>query len=56
MQRTSTTDHRDHPTYWFAILEIARERGDAAQASEARQQLRRLGVVVKYDAAEGGKR
>ena len=21
-------DHRQEPTYWFAILEIARERGD----------------------------
>jgi hypothetical protein len=46
-----TTDHRNHrnePTYWFAVLEIARERGDFELAAEAQRQLGRLGVHVRY--------
>lgn len=42
-------DHRESPMYWFAILEIARERGSFEQAAEARQQLKRLGVRVTYE-------
>ena len=42
-------DHRQEPTYWFAILEIARERGDFARATEAKQELERLGVRVSYE-------
>jgi hypothetical protein len=41
-------DHREHPTYWFGVLEIARERGDFARAAEAQRELRRLGVIVRY--------
>lgn len=41
-------DHRDQPTYWFAILDIARERSDFARAAEAQRQLRRLGVEVSF--------
>jgi hypothetical protein len=43
-----TRDHRQEPTYWFAILEIARERGDFQQAADAKRELRRLGVCVTY--------
>lgn len=47
---TSTTrDYRQEPTYWFAILEIAREQGDFERAADAKRQLKRLGVVVSYD-------
>jgi hypothetical protein len=42
-------DHRDSATYWFAVLEIARERGDFERAAEAQRQLRRLGVCVNYE-------
>lgn len=42
-------DHRNEPTYWFAVLEIAREKGDFEGAAEAKQQLRRLGVCVNYE-------
>ena len=42
-------DHRQEPTYWFAILEIAREQGDFEQAAEAQRQLLRLGVRITYD-------
>ena len=40
--------HLDQPTYWFAVLEIARERGDFEQAAEAKRQLERLGVRISY--------
>ena len=39
-------DYRDSATYWFAVLEIARERGDSDGAAEAEQE--RLGVRVSY--------
>ena len=42
-------DHRNEPTYWFAILEIARERGDFDRAAEAKRELKRLGVSVTYE-------
>jgi hypothetical protein len=41
-------DANESPTYWFAVLEIARERGDFEQAAEAKRQLERLGVRVSY--------
>lgn len=40
--------YTDEPTYWFAILEIARERGDSASAMRAQRELRRLGIVVRH--------
>ena len=46
---TDTIDHRDAPTYWFVVLEIARERGHFERAAEAQRQLRRLGVRVSYE-------
>jgi hypothetical protein len=39
---------RDAPTYWFAILEMSRERGDRKTATQARRELRRLGVSVSF--------
>ena len=45
-------DHRDEPTYWFALLEIARERGDFAAAAEAQAELKRLGGVVLHGRPE----
>ena len=47
-QSQPARDHRDQPTYWFAILEIARQRDDFEQAAEAKRQLKRLGVTVTY--------
>jgi hypothetical protein len=41
-------DHREHPTYWFAILEIARGRDDSELMERAQRELLRLGVVVAY--------
>lgn len=41
-------DHRQEPTYWFALLQIAREHGNFEQAAEAKRQLSRLGVLVTF--------
>jgi hypothetical protein len=48
-------DHRDEPTYWFAVLEIAREQCDFERAADAKRQLRRLGVCVSYEKPQTGK-
>jgi hypothetical protein len=45
-------DHRQEPTYWFAVLEIAREQGDFERAAEAKRELQRLGVHVSYERPE----
>ena len=45
-------DHKNEPTYWFAVLEIARERCDFEQAAEANRQLKRLGVCIRYERSE----
>lgn len=45
----NTLDHRDEPTYWFAVLEIARENGNFERAAEAQRELKRLGVCVSYE-------
>jgi hypothetical protein len=42
------TDYRDSPTYWFAILEIARACGNFLDAQQALDELRRLGVFVQF--------
>jgi hypothetical protein len=44
----AANDYRDSPTYWFALLEMARERGRFLEAQRALEQLRRLGVLVPF--------
>jgi hypothetical protein len=39
---------RDSPAYWFLVLERAREAGDFKRALEAKGNLERLGVSVRY--------
>jgi hypothetical protein len=39
----------DIPTYWFALLEQARERGNYEAAARAQRELGRLGVRVKFN-------
>jgi len=54
--KANNTDSRSYqaqPTYWFAVLEIARERGDFAEAAEAKQRLSELGVRVNYQRLRG---
>lgn len=41
-------DCRDAPTYWFVILEMSRKKGDRKTATQARRELRRLGVAVSF--------
>lgn len=41
-------DYRDEPTYWFAVLEIAKERSDFERAVAAQRELKRLGITVRY--------
>jgi hypothetical protein len=46
-------DHRNEPTYWFAVLEIARQKGDFERAAEAQRELQRLGVYISYQPTTG---
>lgn len=48
-KQSNSRDYRDEPMYWFATLEIARERGDFEQAAEAKRELKRLGVIVAFE-------
>jgi hypothetical protein len=41
--------YREQPTYWFAVLESALERGDLERAADAQRELNRLGVRVSYE-------
>ena len=41
-------DHTQQPVYWFAVLDIARERGEFDRAAEAQRELKRLGVDVRF--------
>lgn len=40
----------ESPTAWFAVLERARLTGDYELAAQARRELDRLGVAVKFNA------
>jgi hypothetical protein len=44
----SDTEYRNSPVVWFCILEQAKQQNDFERAAEAKRQLERLGVVVKY--------
>lgn len=41
-------DPKDHPVYWFAVLDQAIESADQQRAEEARRELERLGVKVTF--------
>jgi len=41
-------DYHNSPVAWFCVLEQARQNNDFERAAEAKRQLERLGVVVKY--------
>lgn len=43
-----TSDHTQQPVYWFAVLDMARERGEFDRAAKAQRELKRLGVVVRF--------
>lgn len=44
----TTRDPRDVPTAWFAVLERAIADGDREREREARSNLARLGVRVRF--------
>jgi hypothetical protein len=44
----SKEEYRDSPVAWFCVLEQARLANDFEKAVEAKRQLERLGIVVKY--------
>jgi hypothetical protein len=46
----------DSPIYWFALLEAARQKHNFAAAAQAKDQLERLGVSVKYRRIKEAKR
>lgn len=39
---------RQSPTFWFAVLDQAKEAGDWDRAKQAETELRRLGVEVRF--------
>jgi hypothetical protein len=39
---------RNSPVYWFAVMEDARRLGQFTRAEQARRELERLGVRVRY--------
>lgn len=41
-------DYENSPVAWFVVLEQARQGNDFERAAKARQELKRLGVDVKY--------
>jgi hypothetical protein len=40
--------YRRWPLYWFARLEAALERGNLAQAADAQEHLKQLGLRVEF--------
>jgi len=48
MAKATNKEYRDQPMYWFALLNVARERHDFAGVAEAKQNLERLGVRVTF--------
>lgn len=46
--RRDSLPPEEMPTYWFALLEIARGRGDFGEALRAKQELERLGIRITY--------
>jgi hypothetical protein len=49
---TDNTPRPDDPLPWLLTLEMARQRGDFAQADAAKRELERLGVRVTYTPAK----
>ncbi|MCC6681901.1 MAG: hypothetical protein IT445_13460 [Phycisphaeraceae bacterium] len=45
---------RQSPVVWFALLDKARENGDWILAKRAEDELRRLGVRVRFSRREKG--
>jgi len=48
METTTDEEIRNSPTYWFALMESAKNRHDFIQAQQALEELRRLGVEITF--------
>ena len=48
-QTTAGPPVEEMPSYWFCVMESAKERGDFEQAAQAKRELQRLGVRVIYE-------
>jgi hypothetical protein len=53
MNASTEEEIRNSPAYWFAVMEAARNSGRFVTAQQALDELRRLGVHVRF---EGGTR
>ena len=47
-KRISKDRYANSPVVWFVVLERARQDNNFKLAAKARQELDRLGVIVKY--------
>jgi hypothetical protein len=47
-KRISKDRYANNPVVWFVVLERARHDNNFKLAAKARQELDRLGVIVKY--------
>jgi hypothetical protein len=56
MADAATASVRDNPTFWFAVMESAKEKGDFEGAARAKRELERLGVLVTYQKPRGARR
>lgn len=48
MAASTNADHREHPVFWFYLLDKAVEAGNFVRAAQAQRELERLGVTVRY--------
>jgi len=49
MSEDKSFDANESATAWFAVLEAALDRGDVERAAQARRELERLGVRVRFE-------
>jgi hypothetical protein len=42
------TDYRNDPLVWFTTMQISADQGNFEKAAEAKKQLERLGVFVRF--------
>ena len=47
-EEKSKFEYKNSPMAWFCVLEAARTQGDYVKAAKAQDELRRLGIEVRY--------
>jgi len=48
MTKNQDIDFRESPVVWFTTMELEKNRGNFVRAAEAKQELERLGVFVRF--------